>query len=228
LVKKSHSKNNLLKMENKFEILTERKNVLNYFLFYALINALLLYYIHDIIITDPQFFTGGNARSVNLFRQFWRVFYFISPFYEWIKILVIGFLVYQALKFIKKQIVPFWGIFYIVLLGQFLLLVPDLMELIWFTFIKTDYSMQDVQSFSPLSLTVLVNNENISEFTFKILSAINLFNLFYWLLLCYLIQKFSKISLKDSVLIVLSFYGVLVFIINLIEFYISFKMSYAS
>ncbi|HRW62404.1 MAG TPA: hypothetical protein P5132_02895, partial [Bacteroidales bacterium] len=123
---------------------------------------------------------------------------------------------------------PFWGIFYIVLLGQFLLLIPDLLELVWFTFIKTDYSMQDVQSFSPLSLATFVKNEHISEFTFKILSAINLFNIFYWVFLCYLIQKFSKNNLKDSALIVFSFYGVLVFIINLIEFYISFKMSYAS
>jgi len=214
-------------MENKFEILTERKNVLKYFLLYALLNILLLYYIHDIVITDPQFFTGGNARSVKLFRQLWHVFYIISPFYEWIKILVIGFLIYQAVKFIKKQTVPFWGIFYIVLLGQFLLLIPDLLELAWFTFIKTDYSMQDVQSFSPLSLAVFVNNENISEFAFKLLSAINLFNMLYWFLLCYLIQKFSRVSLKDSVLIVFSFYGVLVLIINLIEFYISFKMSLA-
>jgi len=220
-------KNNLFKMENRFEILTERKTILRYFLLYAIINSLLLYYVHDIIITDPQYFTSGNMNSVELFRRLWTAFYFISPFYEIIKILLISALIYYAIIIVNKLNIQFWGIFYIVLLAQFILLIPNFLELIWFTFIKPNYSMSDVDYFSPLSLTIFFDRENISDFMFKIFSTINLFSLAYWVLLVHFIKKYLKIKFKDTIVIVFSFYGLAAFVISFIRFYFLFKMSYA-
>jgi hypothetical protein len=211
-------------MENKFEVPANRKTIFSYFLLYALINALLLYYIHDIIITDPQYFTGGNMNSVNLYRKLWMVFYFISPFYEMVKLLVISALIYYAIKTVKKLETQFWGIFYIVLLTQFLLLIPDLFELVWFTFIKTNYSMGDVKYFTILSLANLVNYENISHFLFSLLESVNLFNIFYWSLLVYLIKKHIEINLKDSIIVVFCFYGFVAIILKIVWFLFLFKI----
>lgn len=211
-------------MENRFEILTERKTILSYFLLYALINSLLLYYIHDIIITDPQYFTGGNMNSVNLYRKLWMGYYFISPFYEIIKLLIISALIYYAIRFIKKLNTQFWGIFYIVLLAQFILLIPDLFELIWFTFIKTNYTMSDVDYFSPLSLASLANHEEISDFLFKLLNSINLFNLAYWFLLFLFIKKYLEVKLLDSIVVVLSFYGSSFLALSFIKYYFLLKI----
>lgn len=223
---KNYLKNNLLKMENKFEFITDKKSIFKYFLVYALLNALLLYYIHDIIITDPQYFTGGNMNSVALFRKLWKVIYFLSPVYEFIKILVISFLIYQAIRIVKKLNTQFWGIFYIVLIAQFILLIPDFMELIWFTFIKIDYSMVDVDYFNPLSVANLMDYQNISNFTYKLIESINLFNITYWGLLLYLIKKYVDISLKDSFIVVFCFYGLMSFIFSFIHLFGIYKMSY--
>ena len=205
-------------MENNFKILTERKEILKFFMFYALINALLLYYIHDIIITDPQHFTGGNMNSVRLFRKVWGVIYFISPIYEFVKLVVISFLIYQAIKLVIKIKVQFWGILYIALLAQMILLIPDVLELIWFTFIKPDYSMIDVEYFNPLSVVNLINYENLSNFSYELLGSINLFNILYWGLLVYLIKGYLKITLKYSIIVVFCFYGPISFIFSFIYY----------
>ena len=199
-------------MGNNIKIITDRKEILKFFMFFALVNALLLYYIHDIIITDPQYFTGGRPSSVTVFRNVWKIIYFISPIYEFIKLVVISGLIYQAIKYFIKKEVQFWGILYIVLLAQMILLIPDVLELIWFTFIKLDYSMSDVDSFNPLSLSNLIDYENFSNFSSELLGSINLFNILYWGLLVYLIKEYLKISLKDSIIVVFCFYGPLSFI----------------
>ncbi len=201
-------------MGNNIKIITDRKEIFKYFIFYALINALLLYYIHDIIITDPQYFTGGNMNSVNLFRRVWKVIYFISPIYEFIKLVVISFLIYQAIKLVIKIEVHFWNILYIVLLAQMILLIPDFLELIWFTFIKSDYTMSNVENFNPLSLINLINHENASNFSYELLCSINLFNILYWGLLVYLIKGYVKITLKNSIIVVFCFYGPISFIFS--------------
>ena len=211
-------KNNLLIMGNNFEIVTDRKEIFKFFIFYAVVNALLLYYIHDIVITDPQYFTGGNARSVDLFRKVWRFIYFISPLYEFLKMLIISFFIYQAIKFVKKLNTEFWGVFYIVLLAQLILVIPNLLELIWFTFIKTDYSMIDVEYFNPLSAANLIDYENLSNFSYELLRSINLFNIIYWSLLVYLIKGYIKITLKDSIIVVFCFYGPLSFVYSFIYY----------
>ena len=213
-------------MGNNINIITGRKEIFKYFLLYALVNALLLYYIHDIIITDPQYFTGGNMNSVELFRRVWNIIYFISPLYEFVKILIISVLIYQAIKFVNKSNIKFSGIFYIVLLAQLLLLIPDLFELVWFTFIKTDYAMSDVKYFDPLSVANLINYEDISFFTYKLLSSINFFNIFYWGLLIYLIKKYLEITIKDSIKVVFCFYGSIFLIFSFIRFWGLYKMSY--
>ncbi len=199
-------------MGNNFEIVTDRKEIFKFFLFYAVVNSLLLYYIHDIIITDPQYFTGGNMNSVRLFRNVWSVIYFLSPLYEFIKLAVISVLIYQAIKLFIKIKVQFWGVLYIVLLAQMLLLIPDVLELIWFTFIKTDYSMIDVEYFNPLSVVNLIDYENLSNYSYELLCSINLFNILYWGLLVYLIKGYLKITLKDSMKVVFCFYGPLSFV----------------
>lgn len=213
-------------MGNKFEIITDKKTILKYFLLYALLNALLLYYIHDLIIIDPQYFTGGNMSSVRLYRKIWRVIYFTSPFYEFIKMFVISFLIFQAIRIVKKINTQFWGIFYIVLLAQFLLLIPDLLELIWFTFIKTDYSMIDVDYFNPLSVVNLMDSNNLSRFSYKLLSSISIFNLLYWSLLIYSIKNYIEITLKESFVVVLCFYGSISFFFSMIHLFGIYKMSY--
>ncbi|MBI9055145.1 MAG: hypothetical protein JEY96_15085 [Bacteroidales bacterium] len=165
-------------------------------------------------------------KSVQLFHRVWTVIYFLSPFYTFVKILIISFLIYQAVRIVKKLDAQFWGFFYIVLLAQLVLLIPDLLELIWFTFIKTDYSMADVDYFNPLSIVNLINYESISSSSYKLMSSINVFNVLYWGLLIILIKKFVKINLKDSSVVVLCFYGAISFIVFFVYLLGVYKMSY--
>ncbi|HSH51012.1 MAG TPA: hypothetical protein VK982_04730 [Bacteroidales bacterium] len=210
---------------NDIIIVTNHKEVLKYFCLYSLINALLLYYIHDLIITDPQYFTGGNMKSVSLFRTVWRVIYFLSPVYEFVKILIISFLLYKSIQIFTNVDKSFWGIFYIVLLAQIVLLIPDLLEVIWFSFFKTDYSMIDVDYFNPLSITNFFHPERFSDICYKFLSSINIFNIVYWGILIFFIKKIANITLKKSFKVVVSFYGSISIVISLIHFWWLYKLS---
>lgn len=139
--------------------------------------------------------------------------------------LIISTLIYHAIKYFKKINPLFWNIVFVVLLAQLILLIPNLLELAWFTFIKTNYTMKDVDYFNPLSIVNLINTDDISNFVYKLLSVISFFNLLYWCMLIYLTRKYIRLNFRDSLIVILSFYGSGAFIITILRLFLVYKTS---
>ncbi len=57
----------------------------------------------------------------------------------------------------------------------FILLIPGLVKIIWFLFIQTNYTIQDLQLFYPFSLLNLVNSGMLEPCLLYPLQVLNLF-----------------------------------------------------
>lgn len=79
--------------------------------------------------------------------------------------------------------VPFGRTFKLVLVAEFVLLVPMIIKTIWFAVMATGYSMDDLQFFYPLSLLSVVNPQAVDPIWHYPLQVLNVFELGYWIVL---------------------------------------------
>ena len=190
------------------------------FIVYALFSILFLFVINDIIIIDPKYFTGGNEKSIKLFRNVYNVIYIINPIYSLIKIVFIAFLLKTALSFFFTLDTKFSQLFTLVTLSEFALLLPDLLEIIWFLLIHTDYTMEEVKYFHPFSLYSFIGNYDLSNAYDYPLRLINPFEISYWIMLIIGIKEITGKTTKDGLKEVASSYGLFLLVIILFRYFI--------
>lgn len=92
--------------------------------------------------------------------------------------------------------------------AELLFLLPILIKLLWFLFVQTDYTLQDLSQFYPLSMLNITGTANIPPYLLYPLQTLNLFELAYWFLLAQGVSEATGQSFRDSFGLVLSSYGV--------------------
>ncbi|MDZ4715350.1 MAG: hypothetical protein SH819_07755 [Cytophagales bacterium] len=96
-----------------------------------------------------------------------------------------------------------WGI---VLVAEFVFLIPELIKITWFLGIQTDPTYYDIQAFYPLSLMHFFDYQELpARFAYPS-KALNLFEPIYWLVLTLGIRHYAKRGMKPAWTIVLTFY----------------------
>lgn len=116
--------------------------------------------------------------------------------------LSIGVFFYEENKELK-----FKNLFKITLLGEFVLILVGYVKFVYFYFIKTDYTLQDIQQFYPFSYTNFLNVEKIEPWLIYPLQTINLFEITYFFVLVYGLHKLLKNKYAKSFEIVAVSYG---------------------
>jgi hypothetical protein len=96
-----------------------------------------------------------------------------------------------------------WGI---VLIGEFVFLLPELIKIVWFLFVKSDPNFYEIQAFYPLSIMSLVDYTELPTRYAYPCKALSLFEPMYWYVVALGIQHFSKRGMKPAWTIVLAFY----------------------
>jgi hypothetical protein len=96
-----------------------------------------------------------------------------------------------------------WGI---VLVGEFVFLIPELIKIVWFLVIQSDPNYYEIQAFYPLSLMNLVDYQDLPTRYAYPFKALNLFEPFYWFVLALGIQHYARRGMKPAWTIVLGFY----------------------
>ena len=128
----------------------------------------------------------------------------IPLIYAW-KFTVLGLVIWMGC-FLFGYRVHFsqcWGI---VMIAEFVFLLPELIKVIWFLFFQSDPNFYDIQAFYPFSVINLVDYRDLPDeykYPFK---ALNLFEPLYWYVLALGIKHFGKRGMKPAWTIVLSFY----------------------
>ncbi len=92
--------------------------------------------------------------------------------------------------------------------SEFVFLIPGIIKLVWFTIIKTTYTLQDLQYFSPLSAINFFNPTELDTWVVYPLQLLNAFELLYWFVLAYQLKEVLNESLSGSIGFVAKTYGV--------------------
>lgn len=97
--------------------------------------------------------------------------------------------------------------FKIALLGEFVIILVGYFKLGYFYFIKTDYTLLDIQQYYPLSYINFLDITKIEPWLIYPLQTINLFEIAYFFVLVYGLWKLTKNKYKQSLEIVAVSYG---------------------
>ena len=97
--------------------------------------------------------------------------------------------------------------FRIALLGEFVLVLVGFVKLVYFLFIKTNYTLQDIQQFYPLSFINFLNIETIEPWLIYPLQTINLFEVGYFFVLVFGLHKLLQNKYWKSFEMVALSYG---------------------
>ncbi len=102
----------------------------------------------------------------------------------------------------------FNAFFNVAVFAELIFLFPILIKLLWFLFVQTDYDLNDLTLFYPLSALNLVDAETLPRYWLAPLQTLNLFEIAYWFLLAYGVADATDFSFKRSFGLVMSSYGV--------------------
>ena len=103
----------------------------------------------------------------------------------------------------------FGKMFRVAIKAEAIFLIPVIVKLIWFIFVRTDFDLKELQYFYPLSLLNIFDYTSTEPWLLYPLQVINLFEMVYWVLLAYLItRELPEFDIHRSFTIVMSSYGV--------------------
>lgn len=115
----------------------------------------------------------------------WRwLSYAFLPVLLFIKILFVVICFSIGGLFIKIDI-GFKNFFSIVTTAEFIFLIPGIIKLLWFSFFQTNYTLQDLQFFFPLSVLSLFSPSELDPWLVYPIQLLNLFEVLYWVVLAY-------------------------------------------
>lgn len=107
----------------------------------------------------------------------------------------------------EEEIPKFKHFFRIALLGEFVLILVGFFKFIYFTLIKTDFTLLDLQQYYPLSYINFLNLESLEPWLVYPLQTINLFEITYFFVLVFGMHKLLKNKYLKSFEIVAVSYG---------------------
>ena len=91
---------------------------------------------------------------------------------------------------------------------KILFLLIIIVKTTWFYFFQTDFTLEDLQYFYPLSALNIIGYQGLEPWYIYPFQVINLFEVAYWFILSYLIGKELNETTEKGLSIVASSYGV--------------------
>lgn len=128
---------------------------------------------------------------INLQKKWEWLTFAIVPLFLLIKTTLVSSLLYIGTFFYSKTKVTFKQLFNAVVKAEFVFLGVGVLKIVWFYFFQTNYTLEDLQNFYPLSALNIVGYKGLDAWFIYPLQVLNLFELVYWLVLAYLIGKIA-------------------------------------
>ena len=192
------------------------------FLLLCLSTFLLLYIKKTFIENETAAFEFLADRPEGGILQLLNAIQFFSiPFiYLW-KFTVIAFVIWVGCFMFGYRVTysQCWGL---VIVCEFVFLLPELLKIGWFLFIETDPRLSDINAFYPFSLMQFFDYTEIAKRYVYPLKALNIFEIGYCYLLVSGVHFFAQKQKKIACIIVLCSY-VLIFLLWLTFYTIVYK-----
>ncbi|QMU64570.1 MAG: hypothetical protein GKR88_09930 [Flavobacteriaceae bacterium] len=206
----------------------------NYILFSFLVflNFILGYLSKELLNSDELLlnFLGENfsKEQLNGFistqNKIERLSYLFIPLFLFLKITIISFTLEVGIFFFDKKI-KFKKLFNIVVKAEFIFLLVIISKTVWFYYFQSNYTIQDLQHFHPLSALNIVGYQGLETWFIYPFQVINIFELVYWLLLGHMISKDINSNLDKAMTIVASSYGLGLLIWVVVVMFYNLNMS---
>ena len=132
--------------------------------------------------------------------------YILLPLLILVKITLVASCISIGIIFLTINL-PFRQIFRLVLEAEFIFLLPMLLKILWFLFIQTNYNLQDLQYFYPLSALHFFDYNTLQPWLLYPIQLLNVFEVLYWIVLSRGISKIIQRDLDKSFEVVLASYG---------------------
>lgn len=142
------------------------------------------------------------------FQDKWHwVGYVFVPILLLIKTSLIASVLYVGTFFFSKVTITFKQLWSFVLTAEFVFLLVPLFKIAWFYFFQTNYKLEDIQYFYPLSALNIVGYKGLEAWFIYPFQTLNLFELAYWLILAYYIGKATQTNMDQGLKIITYSYG---------------------
>jgi hypothetical protein len=195
------------------------------FIILCLISVFLLYIKKSFIENETAAFEFLQDRPEGMILRLISALQFFSiPFiYLW-KFTILGFVLWVGC-FLFGYRITFSQCWSVVMAAEFVFIVPELLKIAWFLFVRTDPTLGEVQAFYPFSLMNFFDYYSIDRRFAYPLRAISIFEILYVLMMVRGVNYYSfRIHKQQSATwwIVSSSY-ILVFLLWLIFYIIVYK-----
>lgn len=150
------------------------------------------------------------------YQQINLIYYILSVFYLLFFSGILWLLFKGGLLFYKVEI-DSKLLFKIAIVTQVILFLPYWVKVVWFILIKGSYTMEEINTFYPMSITYFFDIEEMPKMIVKALAKIDLFRFFFVLFSAYCIKISSKLSFIKAVIMILLTYGLAFFLFELVK-----------
>lgn len=171
-----------------------------------------------------EFANQFSSEQINVIisnkEKYGWVAYIFLPLILTLKLVLISCSFFVGVFFLNIK-ASFTKIIKVVIVADFLFIIPILIKLIWFSFFNTEYSLKDVQYFYPLSVLNLVDYNLIDKVWIYPFQLINVFEFLYIFLIAYILKMQFKIDFDKSLSAVLLSYVPVLFMLMVISVFLS-------
>ncbi|MEW4924280.1 hypothetical protein [Algibacter sp. 2305UL17-15] len=159
-------------------------------------------------ISAYEYLTSKEVLEIIEIRNTWKwLGYLTIPLLLLLKLSVIAAILDAGSFFFNKDI-KYKSLFNIVVKAEFVFLLVIVFKTTWFYVFQQDYTLEDLQSFYPLSAINITGYDNLQPWFVYPLQVLNLFEFAYWVILAYLLGKAFNENTDKGLTIVASSYGV--------------------
>ena len=138
--------------------------------------------------------TAEQLQETIRIRGLWSwISYLILPLLLYFRILLVATAISIGTFFFEYDI-KFSRLLNIVVKAQYVFVLPMVFQFVWFYFFRTDFTLEELQSFSPLSLGSIFGFEHFESWLIYPLQVVNLFEVAYWFILAFLLAKALQIT----------------------------------
>lgn len=187
-----------------------------YYILFAIICILLgaSTYLTSSLVTDDIYFKSlGDQLSyerildaINFQKKWGWLQYLLFPFFYFLKFFLITGLLNVGIVLAGDK-AETSDLFKIVTISEVVFVIPQLITFIWFSFIFTNYGLDDLRTFYPLSVLSLIPQGSLDFWMIYPLQTFNAFHILYLMFLVFSVGLVLKKSFGKAVALVASSYG---------------------
>jgi hypothetical protein len=174
--------------------------------FYVLFSILLtkLLNTNELLFDNlSQKLTNTQIEEIFKFQEKWENFgYFFIFIIYFIKVSFVSSSIYIGVFFYSKEKIEFKSILNCVLNAELIFCLIPILKLLWFYLFVTNYTLEDIQYFYPLSALNITGYLGLEPWLIYPLQVLNLFEVAYIIYLSYQIGFLTKTNADNGLKIV--------------------------